>query len=436
MRAVLIAAGRSKRLWPIGDKNFLSFMGKPLIWHQINVLKSCGMESIIVVGGVHNLSGLQSVGSVSGNLVTCVEQIDLETGMAGAVLSAKHLINSEPFLFVSSNDVVEQHALDYLFEKSSQSQATSLLLGKKVREYFPGGYVDVDSHNRLKRIVEKPGEGNEPSDMVNIVMHVHKNPALLFEMLENTDFQTDGKYEEALNCLVRKGNTIEVVPYDGFWQPIKYPWHILPLARFLFNQTKPFISKSSSISPKASIDGAVFVDDDVRIFDYAVISGPCYLGKGTIVGNFSLVRDSFVGNKCVIGFSSEVARSYVGDGVWLHKNYVGDSVIGDNCAFGSGTVTGNLRLDEEQISVLVEDKKMPVGSNKFGLVAGTGVRVGINTSFMPGVKVGSNSFVGAGIVVAQDIPENMFVTGTWDLRIHENRRRASIDRREHMRNSI
>jgi len=40
---------------------------------------------------------------------------------------------------------------------------------------------------------------------------------------------------------------------------------------------------------------------------------------------------------------------------------------------------------------------------------------------MPGIKVGSNSFVGAGIVVGQDIPGNSYVTGEWHLKVKENR---------------
>jgi bifunctional UDP-N-acetylglucosamine pyrophosphorylase/glucosamine-1-phosphate N-acetyltransferase len=128
-----------------------------------------------------------------------------------------------------------------------------------------------------------------------------------------------------------------------------------------------------------------------------------------------------------------VARSYLGDGVWTHTNYIGDSVIGNDVSFGAGTVTGNLRLDEKEISVTISKKwngktteeKIPTGLTKLGLITGDHTRVGVNTSFMPGVKVGSNSFVGAGITVAQDVPAGSFVTGDWKLKVRPNREKIT-----------
>ena len=94
-----------------------------------------------------------------------------------------------------------------------------------------------------------------------------------------------------------------------------------------------------------------------------------------------------------------MARSFWGDKVWTHSNYVGDSVIGNNVSFGAGSITGNLRLDEGEITVNLNGEKQRTGVNKLGLICGNNVRVGINTSLMPGLKVGAGSFIGAGIVV-------------------------------------
>ena len=55
MKVIMLAAGRSKRMKPIEDKNFLSFLGKPLLVHQLEILKKAGIGEVILVGGKHNL---------------------------------------------------------------------------------------------------------------------------------------------------------------------------------------------------------------------------------------------------------------------------------------------------------------------------------------------------------------------------------------------
>jgi bifunctional UDP-N-acetylglucosamine pyrophosphorylase/glucosamine-1-phosphate N-acetyltransferase len=165
----------------------------------------------------------------------------------------------------------------------------------------------------------------------------------------------------------------------------------------------------------------VILGENVKILEGAIVNGPLYIGDNSIIANNALVRDSHIGANCVVGFSTEVARSFLGNDVWTHSNYVGDSVIGNNVSFGAGSITGNLRLDEKNICLDFDGKKIDCNENKFGLVTGDNIRVGINVSFMPGVKIGSGSFIGAGIVVAENIPPNSFVSGKCKLKISKNK---------------
>ena len=59
--------------------------------------------------------------------------------------------------------------------------------------------------------------------------------------------------------------------------------------------------------------------------------------------------------------------------------------------------------------------------DKLGAIIGDNVRVGINTSIMPGIKIGSGSFVGAGIIIAENIHEKSFVRGEVKLKISPNK---------------
>lgn len=421
MHAILLAAGRSERLKPLSDKNFLLFCGKPLLQHQIESLQKAGIKNITVIGGAHNLEKIQVLlkNLPHKKTLSVCEQKDLDLGMGGAVLAVeKERKKDEPLMVVSGNDVLEQTAYTQMAR-----QKGSALLVYKVKTYFPGGYVKMKGKT-VTHIIEKPTPGTEPSDLVNIVVHVHHNPKQLFDALKKVKTTKDDRYESALQLLFEKGVQYTAVPYIGFWQPIKYPWHVYNVAQYLFAQEykkrSRKIAQSASIAQSAKIHGDVIIEDGVKIFDNAVVQGPAYIGKESVIATNALVRSSFLGERCVAGYNTEVARSYCGNDVWTHSNYIGDSIIGNNCSFGAGAITGNLRLDEKNIPVMVNGKRVDSGTQKLGLIAGDGLRCGVNTSFMPGIRVGKNVFVGGGIVVPQDIPDNQFVYGTWTLTTKPN----------------
>jgi len=436
MKVVLLAAGRSKRMAPIKYKNFLNFLGKPLIEWQLEMLWKAGLKDIAVVGGKHNLEPIAALLKKLGKKVVLVEQKNLDMGMCGAVLAAKNFIGKDAVMVFSSNDVVEEKAFKVMLAAYKSGKASSYLIGKKVDKYFPGGYLKSDKNGFISEIVEKPEPGKEPSNLINLVVHIHEDSAKLIKHLEKVKSAKDDLYEVGLTNMIKEGVKMKAVPYDGFWQPIKFPWHVVPVFKYLFGLSKKTRAKSVKIAKNAIINGDVIIDEKAVIFDGAVINGPAYIGKNTIVATNALVRESHVGENCIIGFSTEIARSHLGHDVWTHTNYVGDSVIGNNVSFGSGTVTGNLRLDEGNIHVDYDGKKIDTQTNKFGLICGDNVRVGINTSLMPGIKIGNNSFVGAGIVVPENISDNSFVRAKWELKISKNEASLNQAGREEMRKKL
>lgn len=437
MKVVLLAAGRSKRLKPIEDKNFLNFIGKPLLEHQLNFLADAGGEShnVIVVGGAHNLGKIEELAGDLPYKIEVVEQKNLDEGMAGGVLAAEELVKDEPILIVSANDIVEPEAFKLVMNSKDDESFDSLIVGKEVESYFPGGYLSTDENGLISGIVEKPGAGNEPSNLINIVVHYHRDSRILFEELKKVSSENDDRYEVALNNLIKSGVKMKALPYSGYWQPIKYPWHVFSVMDHFFSKMKGS-NENAEISDSAVIRGNVYLAEGVKVMDNAVIQGPAYIGKNSVVASNALVRNSIVGDNCVIGFASEVARSFVGNEVWTHTNYIGDSIIGNNVSFGAGSVTGNLRLDEANIYVNIKGEKTDSGRNKFGLVTGNNVRCGINTSFMPGIKVGNNVCVGAGIIIGEDVPDNKFVYAKTELTLKDNKLDIGKKNREEMKKKL
>ncbi len=403
MKTLLLLAGQSKRFWPLTEKPLFPIAGKTLLEHIVDRLNDAGCGDIVFIGGAHNLDEAKSLFPHG----TMVEQEQLELGMRGALLSALPTVGNEPILVVSTNDMIDASAYAMTI-KAGGSVDGGAILAKQVAQYFPGGYLSVEGE-RITSIVEKPGEGHEPSDLVTIVCHYHKNPAALLEALQTVDESTDDGYEQALAKLFQS-HTYKAVPYDGIWQAVKFPWHMLHLLPLLLKNIEgQTIHPSAKIHPSAVIDGPVVIEEDVRILPNACIVGPVTIGKGSIVGNNALVRGSSVGEQCVVGYNSEVKSSVLCNHVWTHSTYIGDSVIGENVSFGAGSVTGNLRLDEGEILSDHRENKLATGLTKFGTVIGRNSRIGIHVGINPGVKIGQGTFVSSGTLVDHDVPERSFV---------------------------
>jgi bifunctional UDP-N-acetylglucosamine pyrophosphorylase/glucosamine-1-phosphate N-acetyltransferase len=207
--------------------------------------------------------------------------------------------------------------------------------------------------------------------------------------------------------MVKGGHKIKVILYSDFWAPIKYPWHIFKVMEYFLDNAQPYISPSARISEKANIEGKVILSDNVKVLENAVIRGPVYIGANSIIGNNALVRDySHIGSNSVIGYSTEVKHSYIGDNCWFHSNYIGDSIVDDNCSLGAGTVLANFRLDEGNIQIKVGDNPVDTGYDKLGAIVGRGCRIGVNASLMPGVRVGPDSSVGPQVCLRDDLGAN------------------------------
>ncbi len=412
MKVIFLCGGIGKRMFPLTeDKFLLNFLGKTLLQHQIEAARQAGLNQFMIIGNPTNMGQIEQIaGTASGARIELALQKQ-PLGIADALKSAASFLDSDT-LIVNPNDVFAASAYTNLIQEAKKKSAASYMLGYRTKEYFSGGYLVIDSRNELKHIVEKPKPGQEPSNLVNILVHLHTKPERLLEYIEKVKTNNDDVYECALDNLVKDGHKIKVISYTDFWAPIKYPWHIFDAVKYLLDISQPKISASAYISEKATIEGKVIISDNARVLENAVIRGPAYIGSGSIIGNNALVRDySHIGADCVIGYSTEVKGSYIGDGCWTHSSYIGDSIIGKSCSLGAGTVLANFRFDEQKISATVGGKTVDTGRDKLGAIIGDNCKMGVNASVMPGIKIGPNSIVGSSVCLAKDLgPGKMIVS--------------------------
>lgn len=439
MKVLFLCGGSGTRMFPIDrDKFLLSFLGKPLLQYQVEMAQKAGFNHFIFVGNHNNLDDIKKLSkSLPGIEAEFVLQQNPK-GIADALVSARSLL-VEPFLVINPNDVFSESAYREIARAGNQSSpAISCMLGYKVNEYFPGGYLEIDSEANLKHIVEKPGQGNEPSDLVNVLVHLNNNPRKLLEYIDIIESSRDDIYERALDMMVKDGHIIKVTPFADFWAPIKYPWHIFRVMEHFLDESEAHISDSAHVSNSAIIEGKVILSDNVRVMENAVIRGPAYIGPNSVIGNNALLRGyCHIGANSVVGYSTEIKHCYIGDNCWFHSNYVGDSIIEDDCSFGSGAITANFRLDEANIHIDINNNKIDTGYDKLGAIIGSGCRIGINANLMPGIRVGSNCLVGPHVCLTKDLmPNKKAMTVSHQYEVMDNFHNPGQNKRQELLNNI
>lgn len=412
---VMLAGGVGKRFWPfVTDKSLFPFGSDPIIVTNIRAFIKNGFSHFVIVTNAENDAFIRSITIPEVTIETVIQS--QPHGMGDAILTAAPLIKGRSVLIVNAEDVVS----DALFTElvASIRKKEPFVVGRKVSEYFDGGYLEI-AQGRLVGIVEKPGVGKEPSALVNLVFHYFPYADNVLSHIERVDTKRDDRYEQALD-LFAKEFPVSVLSYDGPWAPLKYPWHVLSIWEALRSHINSGRGKHVTIGNNVILEGPVSIGNNVKIFENTKIVGPTYIGDNTIIGSNNIVRESMIGANCVTGFNTDIARSYIGSDCWFHSNYIGDSVLEGNVSMGSGSVLANFRLDEGEIQ--------STQRTKLGAMIARDVRIGVNVSIMPGIKIGTNSMIGAGLVIDADIPEDSFCTGKLSLEIKKNTRDVTSDR--------
>lgn len=400
---LILAGGVSNRFWPLRDKLFLQFGAYSLLERHLLQLKALGCQRFVIVCRPDNVTAVEALRALHNADVQIAVQPEAR-GMADAVLCARDALvaaGNEALYVTQGHDVVNPVLHQAMLGALDSGIAAGYLAAQRVSRYFPGGYLTFDGP-RVSAIIEKPGAGNEPSDLVSIVAHGFSSWRGLVDAIETVEEGvSDDAYERALTRMMTR-QQFRAVVYEGRWEALKYPWHVLDVMDMLFDR---WASGAESPGPDYQLKDGVWYGKGVKIYPGGHVAAPSLLDHGAVVGNNALVRGSIIGPGSVVGFGSEVARSYLGAGVELHHNYVGDSVFDRNSSMGFGATTANYRLDGRTVPSLVRSERVDSGRMKLGLMLGEGTKIGVNTSTMPGVKIGAGAMIGANLRITRDLPD-------------------------------
>ena len=412
---IILAGGASSRMWPLHEKSLLRFGTEPLLISQLRRYQALGFNEAVVVANRENQADITALTAVVRPMLVRVVVQDEPKGMGDALLQAEPLFRERPRQAIYVNqvhDVVDEDLHRDMLRAYEKDPTATYLAGYEIEDYFPGGYLIVSPSGRISGMIEKPGPDKKPSNLVSIVAHIHGEAGRLFDAVR-AEYErggtSDDHYERAMDGLMKE-SVYRVVPYRGEWRALKYPWHVLDIMRFYLDRIGgKNIAESAVIAPTATVAGNVFIGERVRIFPGAAVVGPAYIGADTVIGNNALVRESMVLNQCEVGFTTEVARSYVADHCHMHACRVLDSVFAAGVNFSAGCTSANLRIDHGSVSSVVKGQKVDTARSKLGAVIGREAFIGVDVMTMPGVKIGAGAQVGPGTHVHHDLQDRQRV---------------------------
>ncbi|MFO0704018.1 MAG: sugar phosphate nucleotidyltransferase [Patescibacteria group bacterium] len=402
--AILLAGGSGTRFAPfVSDKIIWPFMGAPFVSCLLKSLIESKIKSIIVVTNNNNHEFFKCL-NIQGVSVTCIPQGE-DNGMSAALYSIRSQISGRPILVLNADDYVETNLIKSILSKIKKTNPKTLLVGLKRSEDLPVGYLKVQNE-KVVSMVEKPPSGQRPSDLVKLTADYFSNSDDIFTHLDSTPKApgSDSHYEDALIKLLAEKQA-DYLSYEGLWFKLKYPHYVIDVME-LFQKVniKSFVHRKAFIHKNAIIEDDVYIDEGARIEPGAIIKSGSYIGRNVIIGNNALVRQSFVEEGSVIGYGSEIARSYVGPKCQVHHSFVGDSVLEGGNNMSWGTVTANLRIDGKEVLLRHPNgTKVPSGRHKLGAMIGQNAFLGINCSTMPGVCIAASTKVMPGTIVKDTV---------------------------------
>ena len=356
----------------------LPLAGRPLLEHIVLRAKEAGIERFVLVVGY----GADSVrdhfwdGSPLGVKIDYATQVE-QLGTAHALMAAERLALDR--FMVLNGDVLPD--VGALRELASKAMAVSAIKVDDPRRYG----VFLEENGIFQSVVEK--SNNPPSNLANAGIYLFKK--WIFDELRVIPKSSRGEYEltDGLNRAAKR-EAIEIVELNS-WLEIGRPWDILEGNLALLPQVEPRIL--GEVEEGATLKGKISIGRGTVVRSGSYIEGPVLIGQDAVIGPNCYIRPGCcIGDKVRIGNAVEIKNSAIMNGTKIgHLSYVGDSVIGEGCNFGAGTICSNLRHDKGNIKSYLKGEKIDSGRRKLGVIMGDGVMTGINTSIYPGTVIES-----------------------------------------------
>ncbi|HYF11150.1 MAG TPA: bifunctional UDP-N-acetylglucosamine diphosphorylase/glucosamine-1-phosphate N-acetyltransferase GlmU [Actinomycetota bacterium] len=454
LTAVVLAAGKGKRLRSSTPKVLHPLCGRPALWWTIQNALVAKPQRIVIV--VHH--GADRVREEVASWGIRPEPVFVEQGeplgTGHAVLAAESAVGRVDEVLVTGGDfdpVTPEHMRE-LLRVHRRTRSAGTILTTEVEE--PGGYGRVvRDGTRLQQIVEgfdAPPELKAQKE-VSLLVFAFRRADLYraLPLVGRENSQHEYYLNEVFPILMDKGERISAVKVDvGGVMGINSRADLARSVRIVrerindrhlangvtlvdpdttYIDVDVRIGADSVILPNTHLEGSTrigvgceigpstrIVDsriDDETSVTFAVVRG-ARIGRGSDVGPYVSIRPGTVlGEGAKAGTFVEIKNSKVGRGSKVpHLSYVGDADIGAEVNIGAANVFANYD-----------------GYEKHRTSIGDGARTGSDTILVAPVRLGKGAVTGAGSVITKDVPPGALAVERSDQRIVKGYRKRKDD---------
>lgn len=296
--AVIPAGGYGTRFLPASKsipKEMFPLWNKPIIYHVVEEAVKSGIENIIFIVSPmkHSVEDFFSANQLEEDYLLKKGKVDQvgelrgiqqlanytfvythsPYGNGGALLSAKHLIQNQPFVVVWGDEMIISKSKPRIqqcietYDKYQKPVISAIEIKDPMRrqKYGIAELRDIDNDPEVKeivRIVEKPEPGSEPSAIATHGAYVL--PPDIFDYFEETFIGKDGELwlTDLINNLNQKTGLLAKIISDGVYldcgNPVDY---LKSQLEFVLN------------CPECSSELTAFLDSKGYKSDDTIVSG-------------------------------------------------------------------------------------------------------------------------------------------------------------------
>jgi len=414
LKAIILAAGKSKRILSSHSKILHTICGKPIIDHVYDNLKKVIKKENINFVINSNLSDFQKRYKKS---KFSFQQKPL--GTAHAVLSAKSFYFSDKkdvLIFYADNPFINNKIVNALFNLKKKKKSSIVILAVKTKKKNEYGRLILNKNNEITEIVEYKDANSEQKkiQLCNSGIMLVDNHVLrkLLPKIKANNKKKEYYLTDIVGLAKKNNYKIDYVESDFFTTFGINTGEELSIAENYFQNLlrKKFISsgvrlldpksvffsydtkigKDVIIEPNVFFGPNVIIKNNVHIKAFSHIEGVKILDNA-VVGPFARLRPgTVIGPNSHVGNFVEIKKTHIQKNSKVnHLSYLGDSNIGENVNIGAGVITCNYD-----------------GSKKNKTTIEDNVFVGSNVSLVAPIKLSKSSLVGAGSVITQSVKKN------------------------------
>ncbi|MGI6459645.1 MAG: NTP transferase domain-containing protein [Candidatus Hydrogenedentales bacterium] len=436
--ALLLAAGEGKGAWPfcgIRQKCTVPIVNVPMVRRMVLDLLALDVTEIVVVLGSRGEAVRSCLADLAG--VRFVEQRTLK-GPADAALCGIDAVTGPDTLVCYGDIVTTRDTLRGFLDAYRTRKAHAMLLTTACPVEVPHWITVHAAEDGLVQDVIGHGDRAQPrfagiaaARTETLKTYLLRNPGLFTDVEIGAMPPPEGDVAHSFGLMTQDGIEVHAYAAPDFVVDVDRAWQIaqanMEAARHATEAIQSTVlGEGARIDDGAEIaEGArLILGPGARIGKGCHIGGSMILGKntqvlngalvgaGVCVGNDTQIRDycsvndyAVIGSKSLVKHDAEFG-GVMFDVVYLYHYCCITALLGNNVDIGAATVCGTLRFDNG-IKTQINKGHKEVPDARYGdlTIIGDYSRTGVNVMFMPGVKVGYYSCVGAGAIVYEDVPE-------------------------------